>query len=104
MILGIPMAAGLTTLLGLYGYILPFVLYAAWVAISLWDLVRREDIADRRRFGWMTLVLLMPFLGPVVYLVAGGSPIKRSIRLYLVFGAMSMYLVIAALTFILELV
>ncbi len=104
MILGIPMAAGLTTLLGLYGYILPFVLYAAWVAISLWDLVRREDIADRRRFGWMTLVLLMPFLGPVVYLVAGGSPIKRSIRLYLVFGAMAMYLVIAALTFILELV
>jgi len=70
---------------------LPFVLYAAWVAIALWDLVRREDLADRRRFAW-TVVLLLPFLGPVVYLVAGRSPIARNVRLYLVFGAMAIYL------------
>lgn len=102
MILGIPLASGVTTLLGLYGYILPFVLYAAWVAISLWDLVRREDITDRRRYAWMTVTLLVPFLGPVIYLVAGGSPIKRGIRLFLVFGAMAVYLLIAAATFLLE--
>lgn len=101
-IMGIPLASGLTTLLGLYGYILPFVLYAAWVAISLWDLVRREDLADRRRFAWMTVVLLLPFLGPVVYLVAGRSAIARNTRLFLVFGAMAIYLVIAVAAFIAE--
>jgi plastocyanin len=102
MILGIPLASGFTTLLGLYGYVLPFVLYAAWVAIALWDLVRREDLTDRRRFAWMTVVLLLPFLGPVVYLVAGRSPIARNVRLYLVFGAMAIYLVIAVAAFLAE--
>jgi plastocyanin len=102
MILGIPLASGMTTVLGLYGYILPFVLYAAWMAISLWDLVRREDITDRRRYAWMTATLLVPFAGPVLYLVGGGSAIKRGVRLYLVFGAMALYLVIAAATFLLE--
>lgn len=102
MILGIPLTAGLATVLGLYGYILPFVLYAAWVAISLWDLVRREDVSDRRRYAWMAVTLLLPFLGPIVYLVAGGSSIRRGARLFLVFGAMAMYLLIAAASFLLE--
>lgn len=102
MILGIPLVSGVTTVLGLYGYVLPFVLYAAWVAISLWDLVRREELSGRRRYAWMTATLLVPFLGPVLYLVAGGSPIQRGTRLFLVFGAMALYLAIAAATFLLE--
>jgi len=102
MFLGIPLASGFTTVLGLYGYILPFVLYAAWVAISLWDLVRREDVTERRRYAWMTITLLVPFMGPPIYLVAGGSSIKRGTRLFLVFGAMAMYFVIAAASFLSE--
>jgi plastocyanin len=102
MILGIPLTGGLTTILGLYGYILPLVLYASWVTISLWDLVRREEITDRRRLGWMTVVLLVPFLGPPLYLLAGGSPITRSVRLFLVFGALAIYLVVAVAAFLAE--
>ncbi|HEU0245231.1 MAG TPA: right-handed parallel beta-helix repeat-containing protein [Candidatus Limnocylindrales bacterium] len=102
MILGIPLTSGLTTLLGVYGYILPLVLYASWVAISLWDLVRRDELSDGRRLGWMTVVLLVPFLGPPIYLLAGGSPIARSMRLFLVFGALAIYLVIAMLSFLLQ--
>jgi hypothetical protein len=102
MILGIPMGAGLSTVLGLYGYILPLVLYASWVAISLWDLVRREDLNDGRRIGWMTVVLLVPFAGPPIYLLLGRSEIARSMRLFLVFGALAIYLVIAAAAFLVE--
>jgi len=102
MFMGIPLASGFTTVLGLYGYILPFVLYAAWVAISLWDLVRREDVTERRRYSWMTVTLLVPFMGPPIYLVAGGSSIRRGTRLFLVFGAMAMYLVIATATLLFE--
>jgi hypothetical protein len=101
-ILGTPLTSGLSTLLGLYGYVLPLVLYASWVAISLWDLVRRDGMTDGRRMGWMTVVLLVPFLGPPIYLLAGGSPIGRSLRLFLVFGALLIYLVVAAAAFLVE--
>ena len=102
MILGIPLASGLSTILGLYGYVLPLVLYATWVAISLWDLVRREELTHRRRLGWMTVVLIVPFLGPPIYLLAGGSSIDRAVRLFLVFGALAIYLVVAAAAFLVE--
>ena len=102
MILGIPLTGGLTTLIGLYGYILPLVLYASWVAISLWDLVRRDELTNGRRMAWMTVVLLVPFLGPPIYLLAGRSPIARSLRLFLVFGSLAIYLVVAAVAFLAE--
>ena len=101
-ILGVPLTGGLMALIGLYGYILPLVLYAAWVAISLWDLVRREELAAGTRYGWMTAVLLVPFLGPVLYLLAGRSPIPRGTRLFLVFGALAVYLVILVVSFLAE--
>ena len=31
----------------LYGYLLPFVLYAAWTSLALWDLARRDDLRPR---------------------------------------------------------
>ena len=102
MILGIPLASGLSTILGLYGYVLPLVLYATWVAISLWDLVRREELTRGKRLGWMTVVLIVPFIGPPLYLLAGKSPIDRSVRLFLVFGALAIYLVIAAAAALVE--
>jgi hypothetical protein len=102
MILGISMTSGLTTLFGLYGYVLPLVLYASWVAIALWDLVRREALTDGRRIGWMTVVLIVPFAGPVIYLLAGGSPIGRPVRLFLVFGALAIYLVVAGAAFLVQ--
>ena len=42
--MGVPLIATSwwSLLLGLYGYILPFVLYASWVAIAMWDLIRRD--------------------------------------------------------------
>ena len=102
MILGTPLTSGLNTLLGLYAYVLPLVLYASWVAISLWDLVRREGLTDGRRMGWMVVVLAVPFLGPAIYLLGGGSPIARSMRLFLVFGALAIYLLVAAIAFLVQ--
>ena len=65
-------------------------------------IVRREGLTDGRRMAWMTVVLLVPFLGPPIYLLAGGSPIPRSLRLFLVFGALLIYLVVAAVAFLAE--
>lgn len=101
-IMGIPLTSTLTTILGLYGYVFPLILYAAWVAIALWDLVRREAVSDRRRIGWMALILIVPVFGPVAYFVAGGSGISPSVRWFLVLGGIVIYVGIATLALLAE--
>ena len=100
--MGIPLTSTLTTLLGLYGYVFPLVLYAAWVAIALWDLVRRESVSDGRRIAWMAIVLIVPVIGPLAYFALGGSPISRSVRWFLVLGGLLIYLGIATLAVVAE--
>ena len=97
--MGVPLIASSwwTLILGLYGYILPFVLYASWVAIAMWDLIRRDadSIPDRAR--WMGIVLVVPFVGPLVYFAFGRSTIPAQLRLMLTVGGVLAYLVFLAL-------
>ncbi len=96
LLMGVPLGAIGSTLLGLYLYVLPLALYAAWIAIAGWDLIRR-DVSDGRRIGWMALVLAVPILGPIAYFTLGGSEISRPVRLFLVFGGILIYVGIAAI-------
>ena len=82
-------------ILSLYGYLLPFVLYAAWVSVALWDLIRQESATISHRARWMAVVLLVPFAGPILYFAFGRSPIPKQLRLMLVVGGLAAYLVIA---------
>jgi hypothetical protein len=93
-VMGVPLATSWWSLLiGLYGYILPFVLYAAWVAIALWDLIRQEAVPLPHRTRWMLVVLVVPFVGPLLYFAFGGSPIPRQLRLILTVGGIAVYAV-----------
>ena len=98
-LMGVPLIASSwwTLLLGIYGYILPFVLYASWVAIAIWDLIRREadSIPDRAR--WMGIVIIVPFVGPLLYFAFGRSTIPPQLRLMLTAGGVVAYLVFLAL-------
>ena len=100
--MGIPLTSTLTTVLGLYAYVFPLALYAAWIAIAMWDLVRREELSSRRRIGWMAIVLILPLIGPLAYFAAGGSSIPRSARWFLVVGGVVIYLGIATLAMLAE--
>jgi plastocyanin len=101
-VLGFPLASSFFgILIGLYGYVFPFMLYTAWVVIALWDLLRREDVAGGARLGWMAGVLVVPLVGPIAYYLAGGSPIPRSARWLLVVGGMAVYVALAVLGFVL---
>ena len=84
-------------LVGLYAYVLPLILYSAWVSIALWDLVRQEAVPNRTRILWMLVVLVVPLLGPVAYYAFGRSPIQRSLRLMLVAGGMAIYVALTAI-------
>lgn len=94
-VMGVPLVATSwwSLLLGVYGYILPFVLYATWVAVAIWDLIRREDESIGGRAGWMAAVILVPFLGPLLYFAFGGSRIPPQLRLTLTAGGIAAYLV-----------
>jgi hypothetical protein len=84
-------------LLSLYGNLLLFALYAAWLAVAFVELAGRGDFSDRQRFGWGALVLAVPIVGPIVYYFASGSKISRTVRLALVVGAPLLCLVLTAL-------
>ena len=97
-LMGMPLARSWSSLmLGLYGYILPFVLFAAWMAIAMWDLVRQESATIPRRARWMLIVMVVPFFGPLLYFAFGGSPIPRELRLMLTLGGALVYAVFLAL-------
>jgi Right handed beta helix region/Phospholipase_D-nuclease N-terminal len=91
-VMGLPLATSWWSLLiGLYGYVLPFVLYAAWVAVALWDLIRQESEPIPYRTRWMLVVLVVPFIGPLLYFAFGRSPIPPQLRLILTVGGLAVY-------------
>ena len=97
-VLGISLAASWWGLLiGLYGYVLPGILYAAWVTIALWDLIRQESQPISFRARWMAIVLLVPFAGPLIYFAFGRSPIPSQLRLMLTLGGLVATIAISAL-------
>ena len=98
LVFGIPLATSWWSLiLGLYAYVLPGFLYAAWVTIALWDLIRQESVPVSFRARWMAIVILVPLFGPILYYAFGRSPIPKQLRLMLTLGGALIYLVIAAL-------
>ena len=91
--MGVPLLATSwwSLLLGLYGYVPPFVLYATWVAIAMWDLIRRDADSIPHRARWMAVVLLVPFVGPLLYFAFGRSPVPSQLRLMLTVGGIGAY-------------
>jgi plastocyanin len=97
-VLGSPLAASWWgVLLGLYAYVLPLILYSAWVSIALWDLVRQEAVPNRVRVLWMIVVIVVPLAGPIAYYALARSPIQRSLRIALVAGGLAAYVAMTAL-------
>ena len=88
-------------ILGFYFYLLPIALYAAWFGIGTWDLTRRTDLKGGVRIGWLTVIYLIPVLGPLAYFLFGKSEIQRSTRWVLALGAPLAYVIIAVVLLLL---
>lgn len=88
-------------ILGFYLYLLPVALYATWLGISTWDLIRRTDLKGGTRIGWLAMVYLIPVLGPLAYFLFSKSEIQRSTRLTLALGVPLVYIVITVLLLLL---
>lgn len=86
----IPLPSGWHVLLSLYGYFLPIMLYAAWSTLAFWDLGRREQLSRGAAFGWMAVVLVVPFFGALAYHVVGGSTVSKPLRAAVVGGGLAL--------------
>jgi plastocyanin len=95
-VFGVPVLAASpwTLVFALYGYLLPFVLYAAWTSLALWDLARRDDLGRGAAIGWIAVILLVPFLGVIAYHVLGRPKLPAWLRAAVVGGGLVAYLVV----------
>lgn len=82
---------------GIYGYFLPFMLYAAWSTLAFWDLARREDVGKALGTAWVFVVLLFPLVGAIAYHVFARSPIPRWLRGAVVGGGLAVYALVLLL-------
>ncbi|MFU8841978.1 MAG: plastocyanin/azurin family copper-binding protein [Nitriliruptoraceae bacterium] len=95
LVAGVPLGLGaFSTLYGVLGWLGPFALLVAWVALALLDLARRDDLGAGATTGWTAVVLLVPFAGAPVYLLAGGAALPRWLRWWSVLGALAVAVVL----------
>jgi type VI protein secretion system component VasK len=53
-----------------------FFLWTMWIFLLVWiimDIFRSQDMGGWAKAGWVTFVILLPFLGVLVYLIARGK-------------------------------
>jgi hypothetical protein len=97
-IMGVTFASTIGGILGLYAYVLPLVLYAAWVVIAMWEIItNRDDLSRGAAVGWILAILIVPFLGVVAYYVLGKSQIPVAFRWVLLAGGIGAYALFLAL-------
>ena len=97
-IMGVTFATFFGAFVGLYAYVLPMVLYAAWVGIAIWEIVtRREDMNRGRGITWILVMLIVPFLGVIAYYIFGKSQIPVAYRWVMLAGGMGVYLLFLVL-------
>jgi hypothetical protein len=52
-----------------------FILLVLWIGLfltwsfSIWDIFRRHDLSGAAKAGWFILVIILPFIGTVIYLL-----------------------------------
>lgn len=70
-------------LLNTFWTILYFFVFFLWLMILfrvIWDIFRSHDVGGWGKAGWLFFILVLPFLGVFVYLIArGGSMHERDV-------------------------
>ena len=57
--------------LSFYSYYLPIILYVLWTPLSIYDLGKREDLSTINGAVWTFCIILVPWLGSLLYFLVG---------------------------------
>jgi len=86
-----------TFVFSLWAYFLPLALVGAWMALAIWDIVRRQDeMSKGMTITWYAIILLVPIIGVMAYFVFGKSMIEPWLRGLIVGGGAVAYVVVLA--------
>ncbi|MGI9666371.1 MAG: plastocyanin/azurin family copper-binding protein [Acidimicrobiia bacterium] len=92
-----------TFLFSTWAYFLPLALVGAWIALAIWDMVRRQDEMSKLMFVvWFFVILLIPILGVIIYLFASKSKIPLYVRGVIVGGGILAYLIVLAVLMVMS--
>ncbi|MCJ7779842.1 MAG: SHOCT domain-containing protein [Acidimicrobiia bacterium] len=72
-----------TPLLNIFWWMLWFFMFVIWISllISIFADIFRSDISGFGKAAWIFFVVILPFLGVLVYLIANGSKMQeRSLK------------------------
>jgi hypothetical protein len=62
-------------------YVFVFILWIFLLIEVIWDIFRSHDLGGWGKAGWLLFIIILPFLGVLVYLIArGGSMHERDVR------------------------
>jgi plastocyanin len=87
-----------TVFASMWAYFLPLALVGSWIALAIWDMVRRqEDMARTTVILWYFVILLVPIVGVIAYFVFGRSQIPGWMRALIVGGGIGAWLVVMVL-------
>ena len=73
-----------TTFLDVFWSMLVFFFWvmAIWLFIALiGDVIRRDDLSGWGKAGWMILMVVLPFLGALVYIIARPKMTAQDVRI-----------------------
>jgi uncharacterized membrane protein len=65
---------------GALGFLGFFFLILIWIALfliwafSIWDIFFRHNLGGWAKAGWFVLVIVLPFIGTIIYLIARPKP------------------------------
>ncbi|MGI9529236.1 MAG: PLDc N-terminal domain-containing protein, partial [Acidimicrobiia bacterium] len=92
-----------TFIFSVWAYFLPLALVGAWIALAIWDMVRRQDdMSKTAMIIWFFVILLVPIIGVILYFIFGGSKIPGWIRGLIVGGGIAAYLIILVLLLVIS--
>ena len=76
-------------------YVLPLALIGAWMALAIWDIVRRQDqMSKEATVGRYAVILLIPIFGVVAYFIFGRSKVEPWLRWLIVGGGAAAYVIV----------
>jgi hypothetical protein len=73
-----------TTFLDVFWYLLVFFLWIMffWIFISVVaDIFRRDDISGWKKAGWLVLIIVLPFIGILIYVIARPKMTAQDVRM-----------------------